>query len=324
MSKNNMSLLHKFRIHYNGEQSRMVARQELERFERIMKYDLRHDLRHDLLIHEAINSTSPGISNEKYCDEEIIVSLTTYGRRIIDVSATIESIMQGTMKPNRIVLCLEEELRGTVLPITLKNQMKRGLEVIYYKNIRSYKKLVPTIQKYPEASVITIDDDAIYDYDLVEKLVNTHISHPKHVVANRIHRVVLGEDNHPLDYPLWKWLSSPEDDSPLNFATGVGGMLYPPHVLHPEVTNEKVFMDICPHADDVWFYAMTLMAGSRVVKCPTRNPSGDEFVLNESVQDMGLCQINITHEANSTHTENDTQLKAVFDKYNLWGKLLEK
>lgn len=83
-------------------------------------------------------------------------------------------------------------------------------------------------------------------------------------------------------------------------------------------------MDICPHADDVWFYAMTLMGGSRVIKCPTRNPTGNEYVLNESVQDMGLFQINITHGAKDTHTENDTQLKAVLDKYNLWGKLLEK
>ena len=315
--KDHLNIFQKLRKHLNGEQTRMAVKQEMEKI-------IRYNLRHDLLISEAINSTVPGISNEKYCDEEVIVSLTTFGKRMIDVSTSIESIMQGTMKPNRIVLSLEEELKGAPLPITVKNQMKRGLEVIYCKNIRSFEKIIPTLKKYPEASIITIDDDAIYDYDLVEKLVNIHISHPKHIVANRIHRVVLGEDNHPIDYPLWKWNSSPEDDSVLNFSTGVGGTLYPPHSLHPEVTNEKVFMDICPYADDVWLYAMTLMAGTKVMKCPTRNPYGDEYLLNESVQDIGLCHINTTHKAKDTHTENDTQLKAVFDKYNLWGKLVEK
>lgn len=302
------------RHHINGMQTHNDLCNELAKIEKSLKYALRHDL----LVHDAINCREPGVSDKKYCNEEVIVSLTSYSRRLLDVSVTIESIMQGTMKPNRFVLCLEEELKGSTLPLTIQNQQKRGLEILYYKNIRSYLKLIPTLKKYPDAAIMTIDDDMIYDYDLVEKLVNAHITHPKNIVANRIFRIVLGEDKRPLNYPFWEKNSNPKDDSVLNTFTAVGGTLYPPHCLHPEVFNEDVFMDICPHADDIWFYAMALMAGTRVVKAPTRNQGGDEFMINEDVQDMGLFNTNSSSGENSTLTGNDKQLKAVLDKYNLW------
>lgn len=311
-----METLHKLRIHYNGERTRLVVREELERFEQIMEYRIRRNL----LLREVMDSSTPGVSDKRYFPEEVIVSLTTFDRRLFDVCFTIESIMQGTVKPNRIILWLQENMADNVLPVTLQKQQKRGLEIRFYKDIRSYLKLIPALQIFPDASVITIDDDAIYDFDLVEKLVNTHKAHPHHIVANRIHRVVLGPNKRPVNYPLWKGCSNPADDSPLNFATGVGGILFPPHTLHSEVFNEKVYMKLCPYADDIWFYAMTLMKGTKVMKCPTRSRKGNEFVLNEEVQDLGLCQINTIH-GKGTYTKNDIQLKAVFDKYNLWDRL---
>lgn len=52
-------------------------------------------------------STESGITTERYCDHDIIVSLTTYGRRIHSVYMAIESVMEQTMKPNRIILWLD-------------------------------------------------------------------------------------------------------------------------------------------------------------------------------------------------------------------------
>ena len=75
--------------------------------------------RKEYLISCALNSIEPGISNIKYCNNEIIVSLTTYGKRLYDVYLAIESIMQQTKKPNRIVLWLGNELKETILPVFL-------------------------------------------------------------------------------------------------------------------------------------------------------------------------------------------------------------
>ncbi len=281
---------------------------------------LKFFIRQNYLLDKILNCEKSGISSEKYADHEIIVSLTTYSKRLYEVAFTIESIMQGTLKPNRIVLWLDEGLKDTPLPLTLQHQQKRGLEISFFcKDIRSYKKLIPTLCKYPEAAVITVDDDALYNFDLVENLVNAHIRSPHHIIANRIHRIVLGENKRPINYLKWDWYASPTDNSPLNFFTGVGGVLYPPHSLHPEVMNEAVFCEICQYADDVWFKAMALKAGTKVIKGYTHNKRGEDYLMNSEVQDIGLWN---TYN-NSTICSNDIQLKAVFDKYDLWGELLK-
>lgn len=290
-----------------------------------MHHDIIYTIKHDMLMHQTINSDKPGITPERHAPEELIVSLTTYGPRLKEVSSAIESIMQGTLKPNRIILCLENELKHTPLPITLQNQQKRGLEILYYKNIRSYKKLIPALFAFPEAAVITIDDDAIYAYDLVEKLVNAHNQHPRHIIANRTCRIKLDSDGRPLSYLLWDDGNRFRDASPLNFQTGVGGVLYPPHSLHPEAVNDDAFMRLCPNADDVWFYSMALMAGTRVVKCETHAAAGNDYVTNENVQNVCLNKSNNYPSPIATKKNicclNDVQLAAVFDHYHLWEKL---
>lgn len=275
-------------------------------------------IRHDQLIEKTLNSKENGVSSDRLCEYEVILSLTTYGKRLYEVAATIESIMQGSMKPNRIVLWLENELQDTELPIALKNQQGRGLEVIFCKNVRSYKKLVPALCRFPDSAIITIDDDVIYHYDFVEKLVNAHNRYPNDIIANRMHRMVLGNDGRPVNYMDWEWCVNPPlaENSHLLFFTGVGGVFYPPNSLAPEVTNDAVFMDICPYADDVWFNAMALMAGTKIRKCFTHSPRGEEYVMNADVQDVGLMHVNTGKTGG-----NDRQLKGVFEKYGLWDKL---
>lgn len=280
---------------------------------------LYYDLKADEYTHLALTSTNRGITNEKYCDHEIIVSLTTYGKRLHDVYLPIESIMQGSIKPNRIVLWLGEDLNEQTIPQLLRNQQKRGLEIRFCKDIRSYTKLIPCLKNYPNAAIITIDDDLIYSYDMVEKLVQAHRQDPTCICANRVHRILLNKEGRPKSYLNWNLCSNIIGTSPLNFLTGVGGVLYPPQSLPKETLNESVFLDICPYADDVWFYAMALKQGTSIRKIQTCDEKGEEYILNPNVQKMGLFQKN----TNKQDVRNDIQLKAVFNKYNLWTNLTE-
>lgn len=300
--------------------STVNAKYQAERVLQEMR-QLQYCIRRDQLTEKAINSKDSGVSSEKLCEEEVIVSLTTYGKRLYEVAFTIESIMQGSMKPNKIVLWLGEDLKDTRLPLALQNQQKRGLEIAFCKDVRSYKKLIPALCKYPQAGIITIDDDLVYDYDLVEKLVNAHMRYPQDIIANRMHRIVLGRDGKPVSYIDWEWNANPdiEETSHLLFLTGGGGTFYPPNSLHPEVKNEKVFMDICKFADDVWFNAMALMNGTKVRKCYTHSPMGEDYLYSLYGQEKALCHINV-----GQNCANDRQILSVFNKYQLWGKLTDK
>lgn len=275
-----------------------------------------YEYRRFQLIEHILYDHKSGVTSQRYTNHDIIVSLTTYGKRLNDVAFTIESIMQQTMKPNKIILWLEEGLKEKNLPYALKKQMSRGLEIGYCKDIRSYKKLIPTLKRYPEAAIITIDDDALYDYDLLEHLIYAYINQPQYIHAGRVHRIRI---ENGIVQPYKKWKHKIEELGPhrLNFAVGVGGILYPPGTLDEEVFNEEVFMDICKFADDIWFYTMAVKKGTLVNKVFTRNSRGDDYVSNIKIQDGGLRTINT--QGNSL---NDSQFHDVFSMYGLQRDLL--
>lgn len=259
---------------------------------------------------KTLNSSAYGIYSKKNDGEQVIVSLTTFGERIHNVHLPIESIMQGTMKPDKIILWLaKDEFEGKPLPITLQNQIKRGLEIEYCTDLKQYNKLIHTLKKYPDASVITIDDDALYEYDLVERLYNYHISHRDTICACRMHRIRTDEDHNPLPYMQWDLCIDTEEASILNFPTGVGGVLYPPHCFTNEVLNSDVFMVECPKADDIWFYAM-----ARIAQVPSRwvknnQPQGYYLPLQITSDALSFC--------NTIKNGNDIQFKNVIKQYNI-------
>lgn len=273
----------------------------------------------DYLRDKTLNSKELGISNEKYADCEIIVSLTSFGKRIYDVHLAIESIMQGTLKPNRIVLWLsEQEFGGKTLPKTLELQQKRGLDIRFCEDIRSYTKLIPALKTFPGACIITIDDDLMYEYDIVERLVDSHRNNPKDICACRIHKITFDEIGKLESYLNWKWgVDEYGDASSLYFPTGVGGVLYPPHCMPDEVFKKDVFMEICPYADDVWFYAMGLLKGTKVTHTYTTMPGGYFLNLPSSAIDALSAR-----NTNESDCYNDVQIKAVFEKYNLYERII--
>lgn len=258
-----------------------------------------------------------GISTERYCEHDIIVSLTTFGTRIEKVYLPIESIMQGTILPNRIILWLsEKEYTEEQIPQTLKLQQKRGLEIRFCKDYLSYNKLIPTLAQYPDDAIITIDDDVLYEYDIVERLVNAYKQNPRSICACRMHRIVLNEENTPVTYMKWDLCISAPPKNPLNFPTGVGGVLYPPHCFNDEVLNSEVFMELCPKADDIWFYAMALLSNTPNHWVATNHPEGYYHAFEQYSNSLSFSNTNDQEKG------NDVQLRRVFEKYNLYKKLV--
>lgn len=288
----------------------------------ISEYVLRRELntvkfycRRIALEDKILNSTEIGIVPVKQGDVPVVVSLTTHGKRINDVCFTIESLMQQTVKANKIVLWLDDRLKDSPLPQSLVRQQARGLEVRYTKDIRSYTKLIPALREYPDSIIITVDDDVAYDFDLIEKLTNAYQSEPACIHACRVLTMAFNRGGDLKPYNDWRYS---ESIPALHFLTGIGGVLYPPHSLHKEVMNKEVFTSICPKGDDIWFTAMAKLNHTPIKKVVTRDPIGDEFVNNDKVQDMALDLVNRGQKF------NDTQIKAVFAKYGIYDLIREQ
>lgn len=242
---------------------------------------------------------------------QLVVSLTSYGKRVEEAFVAIESIMQGTEKPDRIVLWLEEGLKAVALPEPLKRQQQRGLEVRYTPDIRSYKKLIPALQTFPDCMIITIDDDVAYPEWLVADMLAVYAQHPDSVLATQVLQMKRGEDGRFATIREWPYVEQETDDTSRFFTEGFGGVLYPPHCFTDEVLREDLFMQLCPTADDVWFNAMVRVAG-REVRWVHLHPYDFLANVNPKVQDMALYLTN-----NGEMSMNDRQIAAVWGKYGL-------
>ena len=264
--------------------------------------------------HLAQHSSEKGISSVPYVkDKQVIVSLTSHGNRILDSFLAIESIMQGTMKPNRIILWLPEDKE--IHSCFLENQQRRGLEIRYVKDMGPHTKLIPALKEFPEDIVITIDDDMFYRPDMVEHLLQAYKKDSSSIQAYRVAIITKDNENNIESYLKWKQYVHPEKTTNRNVIIGCEGCLYPPHSLSEEVSNEDVFRVLCPFADDIWFTAMALKNGTSICHVESRFGNGCAGgIMNLRMQSSGLVHLN----ENPRECRNDFQIRAVFDKYNLY------
>lgn len=260
---------------------------------------------------QTLSSSVSGITTERLGNAEVIVSLTTHGRRFYEVYLAIESIMQGSIKPNRIILWLTQDGKDQPIPQTLKNQQARGLEIRYTNDIGPYTKSIPTFLVFPDASIVTIDDDILYPYDTLEMLLRRHLQHPQSICANRILDLTLDKQGNPQSIPSLKELSDKTRISSRNFFEGVGSVLYPPHCFPQESLDPSVFLPLCPTADDVWMNALALRYKVSVVPANLHYRRFPLFI-NESIQDSALWRHN-----NGKDIPNDQQLVATLHHFDL-------
>lgn len=212
------------------------------------------------------NSNKIGI-NTKERNEKIIVSLTSYPKRINTVWISIETILRQIYKPDKIILWLsKEQFPNTLedLPNELLNQQKRGLEIKFVDgDLKSHKKYYYACQYYKNACIILIDDDTFYEYSLIKKLVKLHNRYPKDIICMTAYMM----DNFN-DIPSnWHYIPKRKKikSSLLAQAYTGSGTLLPPNCLDDKYTfNQDLIKKLCPYADDLWIKYMSYRKGTRV------------------------------------------------------------
>ncbi|QDP01988.1 glycosyl transferase [Thalassotalea sp. PS06] len=279
-----------------------------ERIERTFELKIRAN--------HLLNSTlnSKGMITRDLSDSETptVVSLTTYSKRIHEVHLTIESISEQTIKPHRVVLWLdEEEFTFEQLPILIRKQVERGLEIRFCKNLRSYKKLIPSLQSFPDSNLILIDDDILYPHDLIELLLIEHEKFPGVIVGHRAHKVTFDSQGNIKPYRHWGMESSSHEVDRTTFITTGGGTFVPRGVIDPSDINIEMVLELCPNADDIWFKAFCLKHNIPCKKVKDDRDFRTRFISVESVQDIGL------KNENYFESGNDLQLVNIFDYFRI-------
>jgi len=270
------------------------------------------------LLNAALISAEPITQPVTKGETELIVSFTSYSKRIHDAHLVIESIAQQTLKPNRLILWLDEdEFTLETIPLVLHRQIKRGLEVRFCPNYKSYKKIIPTLEIFPDANIITIDDDILYPFDMIEILIREHKLDSTCILGFRAHKIKMESNGILKPYVEWEYETSDNNSGNLIFLTSGAGTFFPRACFDYEVLNSRVFMSICPSADDVWLKAMALLSQSKCKKVNDNRRFWERFTSIRHNQDIGLFNLNVIDSF------NDEQIRSVFEKYDLYSKVTE-
>lgn len=109
-----------------------------------------------------------------YHGEKAIISLTSWKARINTVGITIFSLFRSCPGFHIVLVLSEEEFpkKEAELPKDLQIMTHRGIcEILWvYKNVRSFKKILYTMDVYRNVPVISADDDCIYYSNYAEIL----------------------------------------------------------------------------------------------------------------------------------------------------------
>jgi len=150
----------------------------------------------ELQLNENIK-TCESCDKELQLNENIIISLTSWQKRINNIPTVLTSILSQTKLPNKIVLNLsieefpnkESDIPENVIKFIHNNGI---IEINWVdgKNTRQWKKFIPTMEKYPNDWIICIDDDRIYWDTFIEEMWDTHLNYPNNpITLNKNYRV---------------------------------------------------------------------------------------------------------------------------------------
>ena len=226
----------------------------------------------------------------------LVVSLTSFGARLKhDAEIVVQNMMRiQSVKPDKIVLSIYKDDEKNLSQKLLDYERKGTIEIIRWdENLRPHLKYYPAMLRYPDCCIVTVDDDIIYSRDLLKNLLLSYRKNPDCISAMRCHKITRDSRGLPKKYEQWDYQChgevKPSDDM---FATGVGGVLYPPGVFRDKMDTEEMKRFIT--ADDIYLKVLEHSLGIKTVTAYNIRPRSLMNIRSESAKNNRLCDVNTT------------------------------
>lgn len=235
----------------------------------------------------------------------VIVSLTTIESRLSIVDITIRSILCQQQIPEKIILWINVKLKDAIPSSLKKLEEFKFFEIKFNEYNSPHRKLLSTMECFPNRTIVTIDDDIIYSRNWLGNLYQTHIENPQCIVTNTARIIQYDEKGFVLPYAEWKHAQSQKHH--LNLPIGYSGTLYPPNSLHEDVLNWDLALKIAPKADDLWYKAMSLRKGTESIVSSRKT----------KLYPLRATQKNSLRRTNVGEDMNRIQWQQLHDSFNL-------
>lgn len=198
-------------------------------------------------------------------DDNLVVSMTSYPARIKGAWVSLESLFRQDYRRFVLVLVLaESQFPRRRLPLLIRIQVLKGLRILWVKeDNKSWDHLWPAYSSYPQSAIVSVDDDKVFPAHLVRNLVEASLLNQGAIVGARGWAIKL-KDNEIRFGDGWV-RATPNTASDALFMPPGNGSLYPVDSLPMEAGDTELMRKICPNADDVWYWAMGRLNGTRSI-----------------------------------------------------------
>jgi hypothetical protein len=199
----------------------------------------------------------------------VVVSLTTSPKRITELRETLDSVTTAqTLKPDLVYLNIPEKFGRTGETYTIPEFLSSG---VAYPSVKVNRigedegpitKLTPALraESDPETLIVIIDDDIVYEPQILEKMVTAYRKNPGAVVSNKCDSIGI--------------IRKPIAGDRCHVVEGWGGILFPRGAFK----------------DDFWPYLKTALAN--------KNPcfTADDYVISNYLEKHGVTRVKLASE----------------------------
>ena len=195
-----------------------------------------------------------------------IVSMTTIPCRQARLEENIESLLNQSCIFDKLVINIDDNLTQEDYQWYDKfAERDWRIEVSRCDaKWRSCNKLLPTLKKYPDDVIITVDDDIYYPVDSIRCLVESYIKNPDCIIAHEVNPITVSESIEFLGY-------NDDMDVKLNFREYGKYLsnccLFPPHIFDGSDLHDYDKMMECTGGchDELWFWVNSTINGVPVI-----------------------------------------------------------
>lgn len=223
----------------------------------------------------------------------IIVSMTSYPKRFDTLIEILNAVLNQTKKLDKICLTLSEEevpeKENGIKKINIELfnfLVNNNIEILWSKkNYRSYMKLIECLKKYPDDTIITLDDDCIYPKDHIENLVNASNKYPNVIISGFIRKYYINwitKKPHSYFFTLHVLNKGEKTPSFKNYLLGISGVLYPPNSLYKNAIDYGKAIKLCEYRDDIWFWFNAIRNNTKIYSLEKKARIVRSAILNKN------------------------------------------
>ena len=201
----------------------------------------------------------------------MIVSLTSFPARISHIAPCLKSLVKQKEADDHLIVWLgrkefphgQNDIPEEIQSFSLGRG--GGVEFRFTEDIRSFTKLIPALEAFPNETIITVDDDVAYAPHTIDILKRAHAQNPTAIFAHAISDIYRVHGEWCRTSGTHGFFASPQ---PLRMMLGIGAVLYPPGCLDASVTDTCLFQRLCPTNDDIWFWYCATKRGTPILRVP--------------------------------------------------------